>query len=80
MHETSQNRSLNVFTSHGADPHMWLPVSELVRVTSVLDANQVSYSLDEEALSIDGQPEVIYLQFGPRTDAAKVQRLLDSTF
>lgn len=51
-----------------------------MRVISVLDANQVSYSLDEEALSIDGKPEVIYLQFGPRTDAAKVQRLLDSTF
>lgn len=55
-----------------------VPFVQLDRVKSLLDANKVAYWVDEEALSIDGKPEVIFINLSHRSDPAMVQELLDT--
>ena len=55
-----------------------MPFAQLEQVTSLLDENAISYWVDDEALSVDGKPEVIFVNFSAQTDPAAVQRLLDS--
>jgi hypothetical protein len=55
-----------------------LPLAQLDEVTKLLDKNEISYWVDEEALSLDGEPEVIWINLKRGSNAATVQSLLDS--
>ncbi len=78
--DTTTHKPLHVSTDGGAAPYIMVPVSQLEKVTALLDGNKVSYWywVDEEALSLDGKPEVTVINLGHRSDPATIQRLLDS--
>jgi len=78
MIDTTTDKPLRVLQFGNARPYIVLPVLQLDKVTDLLDANKVSYWVDEEALSIDGKPEVIVINLGHGSDPAAIQRLLDS--
>lgn len=78
MIDTSTRKPLFVSTDGDGGPYIMAPVEQLGEVTAVLDANQVRYWVDEEAISVDGKPEITVINLGSRTDPKKVQRLLDS--
>jgi hypothetical protein len=78
MTDTTTRKPLHVSTDGGAGPYIMVPVSQLDKVTALLDANRVSYWVDEEAISLDGKPEVTVINLGHRGDPVTVQRLLDS--
>ena len=61
MIDTTTQKPLQVWADSGAMPYMIVPVEQLDRVTALLDANKISYWVDEEALSTDGGPEVIFI-------------------
>ena len=78
MIDSTTHQPLSV-TVYGDGPaEIMLPFEQLDKVTALLDAHGVSYWVDEETLSIDGGPEVIWINLSQRTDPATVQRLLDS--
>jgi hypothetical protein len=78
MNDTTTRKPLRVSTDGGAGPYIVVPVSQLDQVVALLDANKVSYWVDEEALSIDGKPEIIFVNLERGSDPAAIQRLLDS--
>ena len=78
MIDTKNQDRLCVSTAENAGPYIMLPVSQLSEVQALLDSNNVGYCLDTFAISLDGKPEVIVINLDRATDAASVQRLLDS--
>jgi hypothetical protein len=78
MIDTTTDKPLYVSTDGDAGPYLMVPVAQLERVTTLLDANKVSYWVDEEAISLDGKPEVAVINLGHGSDPDKVQHLLDS--
>ncbi len=78
MIDTTTNEPVRVLKYDSARPYIVVPELQLQQVTDVLDANKVSYWVDEEALSMDGGPEITFINLGYGTDPAAIQRLLDS--
>jgi hypothetical protein len=77
MIDTTTHKRLYVSTDGEAGPYIMVPVGQLEQVSALLDANKVRYWVDEEAISLDGKPEVAVINLGRQSDAEKIQRLLD---
>jgi hypothetical protein len=75
---TTTRKPLRVSTDGGAGPYIVAPISQLDQVVALLDANKVAYWVDEEAISIDGKPEIIFINLERGSDPAVIQGLLDS--
>ncbi|HEX5445010.1 MAG TPA: hypothetical protein VFW87_14325 [Pirellulales bacterium] len=78
MMDATTHRPLSVSAAQDAGPYIVIPFAQLEQVTSLLDENAISYWVDDEALSVDGKPEVIFVNFSAQTHPTTVQRLLDS--
>jgi hypothetical protein len=79
MIDTTTHQPLQVSTDGGAGPYIMVPVAQLDQVRSLLEANKIPFWVDEEAISLDGKPETIVINFGRGTSSASVQNILDST-
>jgi hypothetical protein len=55
-----------------------VPVQQIDDVRALLDANNIVYWVDDEAISLDGRPEVTVVNLGHGSDAASVQKILDN--
>ena len=62
-----------------AGPFLMLPLSQLKSVREVLDRHAIRYWVDSEAISLDGKPAKIVINFGRTGDAARIQAALDET-
>jgi hypothetical protein len=78
MIDTRTRRPLRVQTSAGAGAFIMLRLDQVARVSPLLDANEVKYWIDDEAISIDGRPAVTVINLSRNQDPEFVQRLLDS--
>jgi hypothetical protein len=78
MIDTTTREPLQVSTDGGEWSYITLPLMHLDEVRALLDANKVSYAVDDEVLSLDGKPEVAFISLRRGTDPAMVQSLLDS--
>jgi hypothetical protein len=78
MIDTTTRQPLHVSTDGEAGPYIMVLVTQLDSVRALLDANQVSYWVDEEAISLDGKPEVAVINLGRRNNPVTIQRLLDN--
>jgi hypothetical protein len=54
-----------------------LPLAQLKSVREVLDHLAIRYWVDSEAISLDGKPAKIVINFGKTGDAARIQAALD---
>ncbi len=77
MIDVSTKKPLSVSTDGNAGPYVTVPVAQLPDVRDLLDANNVPYWLDEEAISLDGKPEVTVVNLGQGADPDAVQKILD---
>jgi hypothetical protein len=77
MIDSVKNEPIEVSIS-GDLSYLVVPYEQLDKITALLDTNQVSYWVDEEVLSVDGGPEVAFINLRRGTDPGIVQRLLDS--
>ena len=77
MIDVISQKPISVFTGAGLASYIRVPFEQLNTVTALLDANQLSYWVDEEVLSIDDKPEVAFINLARRTDPRVVQQLLD---
>ena len=78
MIDTTTRQPLYVSTDGDAGPYIMVPVAQLDKVRALLEANKVPYWVDEEAISLDGKPEVAVINLGHGSNPATVQSLLDS--
>ena len=78
MIDASTKKPLYVSADGDAGPYIMVPVQQIDDVRTLLDANNIPYWVDEDAISLDGKPEVTVVNLGPGADAATVQKLLDN--
>jgi hypothetical protein len=78
MVDTRTRERLRVSTDGNAGPYIMVPVDQLDETRSLLDASNVGYWVDEQAISLDGKPEITVINLGRGGDVARIQRLLDS--
>jgi hypothetical protein len=74
--ETTKDR-LKVATDHVAGSYLMLPVAQLEHVREQLDEHAIRYWVDSDAISLDGKPAIIVINFGRTGDAARIQTVLD---
>ena len=77
MIDTSTKKPLYVSRDGNAGPYIMVPVQQIDEVRTLLDAYRIPYWVDENAISLDGKPEVTVINLGHRADAAAVQDILD---
>jgi hypothetical protein len=68
---------LEVSTDGEGGPYIIVPLKQVDDVRELLDANSISYWVDDIAISIDGKPEVTVVNLGHGSEAAQVQEILD---
>jgi hypothetical protein len=78
MLDITTRKPLYVSTDGDAGPYIMVPVDLLERVKTILDADGIRYWVDEEAITLDDQPEIAVINLGHGSDPATIQRLLDS--
>jgi len=78
MIDTSTKKRLYVSGDDAAGPYIMVPVQQIDDVRALLDANTIPYWVDENAISLDGKPEVTVVNLGHGADAASVQSILDN--
>jgi hypothetical protein len=78
MIDTTTRQRLDVSTDGDAGPYIMVPVAQLDKVRALLERNKVPHWVDEEAISLDGKPEIAVINLGHGSNPAVVQSLLDS--
>jgi hypothetical protein len=78
MIDTTVQKPLSVSTEGKGRPYIMVPVIQLNAVKSLLDTYQIRYWVDEEAISLDGGPEVTVINLFHGADSAAIQRILNS--
>ena len=78
MTDAATNQRLRVSIDGPAGPYIMLPVSQLDDVRKLLDSRGISYWVGENAISLNGAPEIAVINLGRAGDALGVQTLLDS--
>jgi hypothetical protein len=59
-------------------PYLMVADEQLEEVTKALGAEKISHWVDEDVISLDGEPAVAIVNFGRTVDVAAVQRILDA--
>lgn len=77
MIDAATKKPLRVSTDGTAGPYIMVPVSQLDEVRRVLGDRGVRYWVEENAISLNGAPEVAVVNLGRGGDAAAAQALLD---
>jgi hypothetical protein len=78
MKDAMTKQPLYVSTDGTAGPYIMVPVTQLDELRQILDRQGIRYSVDEDAISLDGEPEVATVNLGRGGDAKGVQKILDS--
>jgi hypothetical protein len=78
MTDATTQKALRVSTDGTAGPYIMLPVSQLEDVRRLLDSRHIGYWVEENAISLDGAPEIAVINLGRGGNAASVQVVFDS--
>ena len=74
--EKTEDR-LRILTDVIAGPFLSVTLAQLPRVRDLLDRHEIHYWVDSQAISLDGRPAVVVVNFGRAGDPARLQALLD---
>jgi hypothetical protein len=77
MMDAMTREPLRVSTDGTAGPYIMVPVVQLEDVRRLLEARDVPYSVEDEVISLNGEPEVAVVDLGRGADARAVQEILD---
>ncbi|MCY2935599.1 MAG: hypothetical protein NT172_15700 [Planctomycetota bacterium] len=69
---------LYVSTDGTAGPYIMVQVSQLGDLRDLLDKNHIRYTVEEDAISLDGKPEIAVVDLGRGADHSAIQAILDS--
>ncbi len=68
---------LKISSDEVAGPYLMLPLSQLASIRERLDRHAVRYWVDSQAISLDGKPAIVVVNFGRTDDAGRLQAILD---
>lgn len=77
MVDTFSGRLLRVSRDGRAGPYLILPYGQLPAVQEILKRAQISFWVDENAISMSGGPVQTVINFNRHADADQIQRTLD---
>lgn len=77
MTDPTTKRRIKVWPAPEVGPWVIVPVSLLPQVRSLLDSNQIRYTLSELVISVDGNPPTRKINLARGTEPDAVQRVLD---
>jgi hypothetical protein len=77
MIESDTKQPLRVRTDGSTGPYVDVPLAQLDRIKRLLDARGIYHWASEQALSYNGGPYMIVVNFGLKGEAARVQSVLD---
>jgi hypothetical protein len=78
MIDAMTRKPLYVSTDGTAGPYIIVPVSQLPEIRRLLETHKIRYSVEEDAISLDGAPETIVINLARGADVTAVQAILDS--
>lgn len=78
MTDATTQQPLRVSTDGTAGPYIMVPVSQLEEVKALLDRRHIHYWVGENAISLNGMPEIAVINLGRNADARAVQAVLDT--
>lgn len=78
MIDSSTKKPVDVSTGGDAGPYIMIPVQQVEDIRVLLDAHNIPYWVDEDAISVDGKPAITVVNFSRGVDRAAVQDILDS--
>lgn len=78
MIDTSTKKPLYISNDGDAGAYIMVPVRQIENVRGLLNAKKIPYWVDENAISLDGKPEVTVINLGNGADPAAVQNILDN--
>ena len=64
MKDVMTKQPLYVSTDGTAGPYIMVPETQLEELCRILDRHNVRYSVDEDVISLNGEPEVAILNLG----------------
>ena len=76
MTDTTTGKPLRVLTSAIA-PYLKLPYSQVDEVRHLLDAEGIYYDVSSSVISVNGGPQMAWINFGRKGIAEKIQSVLD---
>ncbi len=79
MTDATTHQRVQVSTVGNVGPFIRVPLIQLDEIKKVLDAHHIFYWADENAISFNGRPYVLDVNFGRNGDAAAIQAVLDSS-
>ena len=77
MIDAETQRPIRVHAEGTAGPYVMVPVTQLGAVQELLQRQGVYFWVDEDAISLDGKPEIAVINFGANGRADAIQRILD---
>jgi len=77
MTDAQTKKPLRVSTDEIAGPYLRVPLDQLTEVRGRLNRHSVRYWVENQVISIDGGPEIAFVNFGPTGDPARIQAILD---
>jgi hypothetical protein len=78
MIDALTRKPLHVATDGTAGPYVMVPIDQLSEVRQILDKHRIRYSVDENAISLNGAPEIAVVDFGLGSEPEAIQAILDS--
>ena len=78
MIDIESKKPMRVHAGSGHGPFLFVPLPQLPRIEALLTAADIRYSPSRDAIQIQGHGPVAMVEFGRRTDAARVQAVLDA--
>ena len=78
MTDVETQDRLKISTGGDAGPYLMLPLQQLEDVLRLLKTHNVTFSVEDDAMQLDGRPAIAIVNFGRDTDPGQLQQLLDA--
>jgi hypothetical protein len=77
MTSTTTKKPILISINKNALPHIMVPLAQLEQLRTLLDASDIHYWVDEYAISIDGKPEITFVNLRQKNIPDAVRQCLD---
>jgi hypothetical protein len=78
MIDTETQQRILVHTEGTGGPYIMVPIDQVGAIKQLLQDKHVSFWVDTDAISLDGNPAISVVNLGRGADVARIQQLLDA--
>lgn len=78
MIDTETRQRILVHTEGTGGPYIMATIDQVGAIEQLLQDNHVSFWVDADAISLDGNPAISVVNLGRGADVARIQQLLDA--